>query len=168
MKRRRLASVIATATALPALGLGLNGAASAQAIPAGSYSKQTVVLDCWGHPHVRPGHYTIACGDGNDYLSGLAWTTWGPRLASATGTENINDCVPTAPPGTSAATRWTWCSGAARPPGRDASATPRSLCSTRVPIPRMCTFSRPPSRTRCTRDRCTVSNTTVTRRSALN
>jgi len=94
MKRRRLASVIATATALPALGLGLNGAASAQAIPAGSYSKQTVVLDCWGHPHVRPGHYTIACGDGNDYLSGLAWTTWGPRLASATGTENINDCVP--------------------------------------------------------------------------
>jgi hypothetical protein len=94
MKRRRLASVIAAATALPALGLGLNGAASAQAIPAGSYSKQTVVLDCWAYPHVRPGHYTIACGDGNDYLSGLAWTTWGPRLASASGTENINDCVP--------------------------------------------------------------------------
>jgi len=94
MKRRLLASVIAAATALPAIGLGLNGAAPAQAVSAGSHSKQTVVLDCWGHPHVRPGHYTIACGDGNDYLSGLAWTTWGPRLASATGTENINDCVP--------------------------------------------------------------------------
>ena len=50
MKRRRLASVIAAAAALPALGLGLNGAASAQAIPAGSYSKQTVV------PGVHPAY----------------------------------------------------------------------------------------------------------------
>ena len=33
---------------------------------------------------------------------------------------------------------------------------------------RMCTISRPPSRTRCSLDGCTVSNTTVTRRSALN
>ncbi|HMI27195.1 MAG TPA: hypothetical protein VK594_22155, partial [Streptosporangiaceae bacterium] len=46
------------------------------------------------HAHVRPGRYTLACADGNDYLSGLAWTSWGPRLASATGTEHVNDCVP--------------------------------------------------------------------------
>jgi hypothetical protein len=36
----------------------------------------------------------LACADGNEYLSGLAWTSWGPRLASATGTEHVNDCVP--------------------------------------------------------------------------
>jgi hypothetical protein len=94
MKRRRLASAVAAAIAVPALGLGLNGAASARTISPGFYAKQIVVLDCQGHPHVRPGHYTLACADGNDYLSGLAWTSWGPRLASATGTEHVNDCVP--------------------------------------------------------------------------
>ena len=92
--RRRLASAAAAAIAVPALGLGLNGAASARTISPGFYAKQIVVLDCQGHPHVRPGHYTLACADGNDYLSGLTWTSWGPRLASATGTEHVNDCVP--------------------------------------------------------------------------
>ena len=38
--------------------------------------------------------YTLACADFNDYLTGLAWKSWGPRLASATGTEHVNDCVP--------------------------------------------------------------------------
>src|SRR5881394_2605919 len=86
MKRRRLAFAVAAAIAIPALGLGLDGAASARTMSPGFYAKQIVVLDCQGHPHVRPGHYTLACADGNDYLSGLAWTSWGPRLASATGT----------------------------------------------------------------------------------
>jgi hypothetical protein len=94
MKRRRLASAVAAAIAVQALGLGLNGAASARTISAGFYAKQIVVFDCQGHPHVRPGRYTLACADGNDYLSGLTWTSWGPRLASATGTEHVNDCVP--------------------------------------------------------------------------
>lgn len=94
MKRRSLASAVAAAIAIPALGLGLNGAASARTIPAGLYAKQSVVLDCQGHPHARPGRLTLACADGNDYLGGLAWTNWGPRLASATGTEHVNDCDP--------------------------------------------------------------------------
>jgi hypothetical protein len=94
MKRRRLASAVAAAIAVPALGLGLNDAASARTISPGFYAKQIVVLDCQGHPRVRPGHCTLACADGNDYLSGLTWTSWGPRLASATGTEHVNDCVP--------------------------------------------------------------------------
>ena len=46
------------------------------------------------HAHVQPARYTLACADGNDYLTGLAWTSWGPRLASATGTEHVNDCIP--------------------------------------------------------------------------
>jgi hypothetical protein len=58
MKRRRLASAAAAAIAILALGLGLNGAASARTISAGFYAKHTVVLDCQGHAHVRPGRYT--------------------------------------------------------------------------------------------------------------
>jgi hypothetical protein len=94
MKRRRLASAAAAAIAIPALGLGLNGAASARTISAGFYAKHIVVLDCQGHARVRPARYTLACADGNDYLNGLAWTSWGPQLASATGTEHVNDCIP--------------------------------------------------------------------------
>ena len=48
---------------------------SARTISPGIYAKQIVVLDCQGHPHVRPGRYTLACADGNDYLSGLTWTS---------------------------------------------------------------------------------------------
>jgi hypothetical protein len=53
-----------------------------------------VVLNCLGHPQVRPGRFTLACADANDYLTGLAWKSWGPRLASATGVQAVNDCVP--------------------------------------------------------------------------
>jgi hypothetical protein len=38
MKRRRLASAAAAAIAIPALGLGLNGAASARTISVGFYA----------------------------------------------------------------------------------------------------------------------------------
>ena len=77
---------------MAALGLGLNGAASAS--PAGRFSVRTVVLNCLGHPQVRPGRFTLACADANDYLTGLAWKSWGPRLASATGVQAVNDCMP--------------------------------------------------------------------------
>jgi hypothetical protein len=43
---------------------------------------------------VRPRSFTLACADGNDYLSGLAWTSWAPGLASATGVQVENDCIP--------------------------------------------------------------------------
>ncbi len=92
MGRRRLVSAAATGICVLALGLGLNGAASAS--PAGRFSVRTVVLNCLGHPQVRPGRFTLACADANDYLTGLAWKSWGPQLASATGVQVLNDCVP--------------------------------------------------------------------------
>lgn len=92
MGRRRLVPAAAAAICVLALGLGLNGAASAS--PAGRFSVRTVVLNCLGHPQVRPGRFTLACADANDYLTGLAWKSWGPRLASATGVQAVNDCVP--------------------------------------------------------------------------
>ncbi|HET9974881.1 MAG TPA: hypothetical protein VFQ68_42080 [Streptosporangiaceae bacterium] len=92
MGRRRLVPAAAAGICVAALGLGLNGAASAS--PAGGFSVRTVVLNCLGHPQVRPGRFTLACADANDYLTGLAWKNWGPRLASATGVQAVNDCVP--------------------------------------------------------------------------
>jgi len=92
MGRRRLVPAAAAGICVAALGLGLNGAASAS--PAGRFSVRTVVLNCLGHPQVRPGRFTLACADANNYLTGLAWKSWGPRLASATGVQAVNDCVP--------------------------------------------------------------------------
>lgn len=94
MGRRRLISAAAAGVCVLALGLGLNGAASATTSPAGRFSVRTVVLNCLGHPQVRPGRLTLACADANDYLTGLTWKSWGPRLASATGVQALNDCVP--------------------------------------------------------------------------
>ena len=101
MKRGRLTSAIVAAISVPALGLGLGIAgltvgsdASAQAITANQQSERTVVINCQGQPQVRPGSFTLACADGNDYLSGLSWTSWTPGLASATGVLHQNDCVP--------------------------------------------------------------------------
>ena len=100
MKRGRLSLVIA-AFAVPGLGLGLalGLGASASASPAAragtsTFSEQTVVVNCLSKPQVRPGSFTLACADGNDYLTGLSWTSWTPHLASGYGTEKVNDCNP--------------------------------------------------------------------------
>jgi hypothetical protein len=94
MKRGRLTSAIVAAISILALGLGLNAAASARTISARQYSESIVVINCQGQAQVRPGRFTLACADGNDYLSGLAWTSWAPGLASATGLQVENDCLP--------------------------------------------------------------------------
>lgn len=104
MKRGRLSLAIA-AISVPALalglGLGLGGPASAAATSRGSapaatslFTERTVVISCLGRPEVRPGRFTLACADGNDYLTGLSWTSWTPRLASGYGTQVLNDCLP--------------------------------------------------------------------------
>ncbi|MEV0413515.1 hypothetical protein AB0I68_22595 [Streptomyces sp. NPDC050448] len=53
-----------------------------------------VVVDCFSQPQVRPEEYLLACGDGNNRLVRLSWDTWGPRKATATGTDLVNDCNP--------------------------------------------------------------------------
>jgi len=103
MKRRRLVPMIAAAISISGLGLGVSQAAVAapasgvQAAPtatAGLYSQYTVVLNCQNRPQVRPSSFILTCADANDYLTGLSWKNWGPRLASATGVQKENDCVP--------------------------------------------------------------------------
>jgi hypothetical protein len=98
MKRGHLTSGVVAAISIPALGLGLglilNGAASAKITSVRSFSEDMVAINCQGRPQVRPRSFTLACADGNDYLSGLRWTSWAPGLARATGLQTVNDCVP--------------------------------------------------------------------------
>ena len=100
MLRRHLSWVIA-AVSVPGLALGVGGAARAGATSPGSaaaasglFSERTVVINCLGQPEQRPDAFTLACADGNDYLTGLSWTSWTPRLASGYGTQHENDCIP--------------------------------------------------------------------------
>jgi hypothetical protein len=96
MRRRGLWLAIAAIAAL-SLGLGLGvGAASASpsAHATGWYSERTVVIGCLSRPEVRPGHFTLACADGDSYLTGLSWTSWTPKRASGHGTQVENDCIP--------------------------------------------------------------------------
>ncbi|MCX5192513.1 hypothetical protein OOK31_01175 [Streptomyces sp. NBC_00249] len=53
-----------------------------------------VVVDCFSKAQVRPEEYLLACGDGNNQLVRLRWDSWGPRTATATGTDMVNDCRP--------------------------------------------------------------------------
>jgi hypothetical protein len=43
---------------------------------------------------VRPRSIMLACGDGNFYLTRIAWTRWGIRQALGNGVGHQNDCVP--------------------------------------------------------------------------
>ena len=53
-----------------------------------------VVPLCTQKAAVAPASWTLACGDGNYWLSGLRWHGWGAASATATGTAHQNDCTP--------------------------------------------------------------------------
>src|SRR5581483_9811335 len=99
MRRGRVTAAVAAAIALAALGLfvGLGvgpGVADSHASAAKPPAARMAVADCAGRPEVRPRQFTLACADGNDYLTRLAWASWGPALASGTAVQEQNDCVP--------------------------------------------------------------------------
>jgi hypothetical protein len=51
------------------------------------------VGDC-GTQVTKPADLTIACGDGNDSLKSIRWTSWSATMARGTGVEELNDCIP--------------------------------------------------------------------------
>lgn len=51
------------------------------------------ISDC-GPLVSAPKQLTLACGDGNYYLTHLRWHRWGQSVATASGTANANDCKP--------------------------------------------------------------------------
>jgi hypothetical protein len=102
MKHARVSALVISALAAGALALGLTASAGAATahpaaakVSAGLTSVQTVVFDCPVQPAmVRPKTFIITCADGYTYLGKLAWTSWTPGLASATGALVENDCTP--------------------------------------------------------------------------
>jgi hypothetical protein len=77
-------------------------AALAAVVPASTFAEASpqppepdpVVVDCFFDPQVRPDDFILACGDGNNRLVDLRWTSWGPRIAEAHGVDLVNDCRP--------------------------------------------------------------------------
>jgi hypothetical protein len=85
---RLLAAITATLTAaVAATMLSLTGTADAA-------TSRTVVFDCQHQPQERPASFILSCENDEEYFTGLSWATWTPALASATGVEQENDCVP--------------------------------------------------------------------------
>ncbi|WP_129305108.1 hypothetical protein [Streptomyces sp. L2] len=89
------------ASAVITLGAGLMLTAGMTTASAGAPtaahrapSVRPVLVECLGHGDVRPADFILACGDGNSRLTGLHWTQWGPRAATGTGINEVNDCKP--------------------------------------------------------------------------
>ncbi len=97
-------SLTAVAVAAVALGGGLASASAASAAPAAApaavtakpkapKAKKTLMHECvHGVVTHRPRRYTVACGDGNQYLDKLTWKKWGTSAATATGVMRVRDC----------------------------------------------------------------------------
>jgi hypothetical protein len=73
--------------------LALCAASASAASKVGFYGCRTFVAK---HPVavVRPTSIVIACGDGNQYLTGVHWSSWATANAKGTGTLHYNDCTP--------------------------------------------------------------------------
>lgn len=91
MSSRRVRVLAAAIGACGAATLALTAGTSfaAQAGPAAS---SAVLYNC-GTAQVKPSQFTVACADGNAYLTRLHWVSW-QNVAFATGTEVINNCFP--------------------------------------------------------------------------
>ena len=66
----------------------------ASAAPESHSPAQVVAVDCFSGAQVRPGDFLLACGDGNNRLTGLQWSSWGQTSATASGFDAVNDCQP--------------------------------------------------------------------------
>jgi hypothetical protein len=89
---RRLRYLLMGVLSLVALSSTL--ALDAVTMPAGASSARVAVQACAGKAEVRPATFTIACGDGNSYLTKLKWSAWGSSTAKATGVYTVNNCDP--------------------------------------------------------------------------
>jgi mRNA interferase MazF len=83
-----------TATASAAAsGSGSAADPGASATPQNVNGQPLALLDCEGNPQVEPTKYELDCFDAINDLDNLHWTRWG-QIAVATGTEELNACIP--------------------------------------------------------------------------
>ncbi len=52
------------------------------------------LVNCTGKGAVKPSSYVLFCGDANEALARLHWTTWTATDAAATGVAEANTCEP--------------------------------------------------------------------------
>ena len=88
-------SAVAAVTATAGLGLA-SAAATGRAAhrPGPAASGLPVVVSCTGRTQTRPTRYVLACADGNAYLTGLHWSSWGTSSAFGAGTDTFRVCIP--------------------------------------------------------------------------
>jgi hypothetical protein len=133
-------------TAAAVFLLSTASAAGATTVPASAATApQTVVVNCYQEPQVRPSEIILACADANDLLAKVSWTRWDARTAVGSGEQRLNDCLPNCvggtfrsypvaitlsgaqpwphPRGTYRFTTLTFRYTGARPPGRPAQVT---------------------------------------------
>jgi hypothetical protein len=79
---------------LTVVALSSTTALDAVTMSAGASSARVAVQACTRKAEVRPSTFTIACGDGNSYLTKLKWTSWGSSTARASGVYTVNNCDP--------------------------------------------------------------------------
>ncbi|MCK8680813.1 MULTISPECIES: hypothetical protein [Streptomyces] len=89
-----------TLTLCAAAGLAAAVVPASAAAPQAPPAPEVVAVDCAARGQDRPGDYIIACGDGNNRLTRLRWTSWGPDGAVGTGVNVVNDCRPYCAAGT--------------------------------------------------------------------
>ncbi|MFJ4784045.1 hypothetical protein [Streptomyces sp. NPDC088794] len=90
-----LAAALAAAAGAPS-----SAGPSSPAAPVVQPQAVPVLVDCLWHTDVRPGDFTLACGDGNSRLTSLKWSQWGTETATAEGVNMLNDCKPYCAAGT--------------------------------------------------------------------
>jgi hypothetical protein len=87
------ASAPTTTASAAAAGSGSTGSSGSNAAPENVNGQPPVLLNCEGYTVVEPTSYSLDCFDAINNLENLHWTEWG-QTAVATGTEELNYCVP--------------------------------------------------------------------------
>src|ERR1700761_4835924 len=82
-----------TPASAAAAGSGSTGSSGSNAAPENVNGQPPVLLNCEGYTVVAPNSYSLDCFDAINNLENLHWTEWG-QTAVATGTEELNYCVP--------------------------------------------------------------------------
>ncbi|WP_406164998.1 hypothetical protein [Streptomyces sp. NBC_00996] len=90
MQKRKVKSAVLLCAAAALAGALVPASASAES-PA---QARVVAVDCFSKAQIRPGDFLLACGDGNNRLTALRWSTWGRTSAVGSGLDAVNDCLP--------------------------------------------------------------------------
>jgi hypothetical protein len=73
--------------------VALVGLAAPSALALSKPARVLVPTDC-KHAKYKPAGIVVACGDGNDRLTHLSWTTWTTTTATGRGVDELNSCTP--------------------------------------------------------------------------